>query len=364
MLNSGVFTMDNPNTEKLGDLLSQLGSLVGVGKREDGRFYLADMSASAAKINIWAAYKPIRSSKKVNITEDDRLSANCGLTWQTAASPKDCMTIYNQGNELNGWEYLRPRGAAYNEPFRIRDWNGYRKDATSPFSALAYPNSGINKQGAEFKAQAMMPSGDVDFVNITKLANIKDRYFGVQIRQGNSIRTKTASSTIGAGGSDIVISTFQIPTGEYDVIPFIAPKALDATTEVLNVECIPIPYNSVGKLTIYDSYYVIILEGRTTGTSTIEYRFTIKNASGANKTFTTNRIYFRLGDKAFSDPMTTAERTGIVANITVAAGETYDSGWLSQTVSASVFANPKLWLSLGSGEEIRSVIPMAQSDKS
>ena len=61
MRNGNKFTMNTPNTEKLGDLLSRLGAILGVGRRSDGKFYLADM-CTASSINMWAYYKPVKAN--------------------------------------------------------------------------------------------------------------------------------------------------------------------------------------------------------------------------------------------------------------------------------------------------------------
>lgn len=60
-----IFTMADSNTETLGNLLKQLGGLLGVGKRSNGRYYLADM-CQAVSINELSKYKPTDSKDIVN----------------------------------------------------------------------------------------------------------------------------------------------------------------------------------------------------------------------------------------------------------------------------------------------------------
>lgn len=55
------FTMSDTNTETLGALLKQLGGLLSVGTRADGRYYLSDM-CQAQSINIFSLKKPTDSS--------------------------------------------------------------------------------------------------------------------------------------------------------------------------------------------------------------------------------------------------------------------------------------------------------------
>lgn len=62
--------MNTPNTEKLGDLLSQLGGILGVGRRSDGKFYLADM-CQASSINKWAIKPiPLKDSAGNDVTDN------------------------------------------------------------------------------------------------------------------------------------------------------------------------------------------------------------------------------------------------------------------------------------------------------
>lgn len=72
--------MSEPNTETLNTLLAQLGGILGVGRRADGRRYLSDMCV-ADSINMWALYRPFQDFDKtpVNATETNRLHSDYGL---------------------------------------------------------------------------------------------------------------------------------------------------------------------------------------------------------------------------------------------------------------------------------------------
>ena len=115
-VNGKIFKMNTPNTEKLGDLLSQLGAILGVGRRSDGKFYLADM-CKASSIKIGAKYKPVRHSVEANITEAQRKSVNWGILAKDNASIK--ANFINVDGEFGSvfssysiekWEHETPRG--------------------------------------------------------------------------------------------------------------------------------------------------------------------------------------------------------------------------------------------------------------
>lgn len=106
-----VFTIAEPNTETLGALLSQLGSLLGVGPRADGRLHLADMCV-ADGVNIWAKRKPVNFNKEANITDDEIDLLNYGLR-------QDPNTFYYYWVKPTTWK-------------RLRDFDGYNHKAIPP----------------------------------------------------------------------------------------------------------------------------------------------------------------------------------------------------------------------------------------
>lgn len=124
------------------DAVREIAGLVNVGTRTDGKYYLADVLTSA-KINKWAFYKPIRSSKKVNIDDTDRKTAKCGLTARsvtkllTASIGAAAHTLSKDTclAEVAEWAYNKPRGVKaneYEEWLRIRDMHLYNHIAVAP----------------------------------------------------------------------------------------------------------------------------------------------------------------------------------------------------------------------------------------
>ena len=120
--------------------LSEVAGLLGVSRRSDGHYYASDVFNSPA-LNVWSRVKPIRSSKPANITPSDRGSACFGFNLASiqdggivAQSMLDCL---NKAKAMAGaWEYLRPRGRAYNERRRLLDLNGYNHVAPAPYSMV------------------------------------------------------------------------------------------------------------------------------------------------------------------------------------------------------------------------------------
>lgn len=126
------FTMADTNAETLGNLLKQLGGLLGVGARSDGRYYLADMCqagsippAQAGGINKWAKYKPFRSDKTSFASDAERdatrKNAMYGLTVQGTTTHPDNNALFI----YNSWGLASLDGL----PKRIRDFDGYNHAA-------------------------------------------------------------------------------------------------------------------------------------------------------------------------------------------------------------------------------------------
>ena len=128
MRNGNKFTMNTPNTEKLGDLLSQLGGILGVGRRSDGKYYLADM-CTASSINMWAYYKPIKANTQANLTNAERIQAKHGLKQNSS-------TFYI--------EYDKPSSGWWK---RLRDFNGYNHQAVPPIKDTTKFNNTISFSG-------------------------------------------------------------------------------------------------------------------------------------------------------------------------------------------------------------------------
>lgn len=89
---------------------SLVGETLGTSSRDVGTL------CTHPNINKWSKWKPVRFNKVVGLTEANIISVGSGLT------RPDMYTT----------EYLRPRGGAQNEFYRIGDFRGYNHSATQP----------------------------------------------------------------------------------------------------------------------------------------------------------------------------------------------------------------------------------------
>lgn len=108
-------------------------------------------------IGQWQKYKPFRNSGLGLMSEQDRRNARFGLNPAILASGEhfnklawDCIcgVVRSTNNKGGLWEYLRPRGGSYNEPYRLHDFvdvrnqtNGYKQSASIPVTTSIFAAS-------------------------------------------------------------------------------------------------------------------------------------------------------------------------------------------------------------------------------
>lgn len=102
-----------------------IAQALGVASRDVGTLCTSD------KINMWAKNKPVRFHSFAPIIDAQRASVNYGLN-----VPYYLYNVFFDNSHL--WEYLRPRGTSVSpiEQYRLRDFDGYKVDAESPFVRL------------------------------------------------------------------------------------------------------------------------------------------------------------------------------------------------------------------------------------
>ena len=140
-----TFTMTAVNTETTAVLFSQIASLLAIGTREDGKYHLADL-CQAKSINMWSKKHPFAHSSDTfdynpnnpAVSNNERAKqlqlANYGITIPMNGYG-DALSMAKDVYEGKvTWTYNPPRGRDYNEPFRLRDFDGYYSIAKPPLN--------------------------------------------------------------------------------------------------------------------------------------------------------------------------------------------------------------------------------------
>lgn len=377
------------------DAVREIGGLLGVEARKDGYIRLSDCIVDS--IAMWAKNKPF---VKVNTlarfspaTAEERAAANYGLTIPYATSPITLMSrYYNQeGDEIrnNGWAKRLPK-CNDSEPTRLRDFDGYYHDAICPFATIVLPQSAINQwETSGFTIAIPTSNNGVDngAIKMMDIEAIADCYFTVQIRHRNPsgngvyIRTISADKTVReSDGGVIEFSTYQLPKGVWDVIPFLSPIRFTTDDDGVQVPSsyryYPIPKCYAGELTISEVQYILAyfdgfksipaLDNPTYG---IAFNFAVKNNTASSHTFNDVIMRIRYPDKAFDDILTTDEMQVDIQPFTVVSGETKDYAsavsegslplkWVAVTISQELYNNRAgivAYLQLGKGQEVHKM---------
>lgn len=177
-----------------------------------------------ANINPWAKFKPNRYGGKdttksgSTVWLDSSTGQWTSVCTSIASSPyavsswwrnyqigSDC--IYSCGfmipkcsfsdlsaNGFGAWEYQKPRGLSYNEPYRELDFTQYRHDARCPFSIQIPSQIIANSSGSNNLVKLMFPTAranELSLDDIFKDGQGHRRIFGVAAFIGNSVYIKT-----------------------------------------------------------------------------------------------------------------------------------------------------------------------------
>lgn len=150
------------------DAIKEIASLVNVGARTDGKFYLSDI-CKGEKIKKWAKFKPVRYNSTGPLIESQFKEVNYGLKFPSflwfnlfSATSANRILIYEQprGGEVTPTEWCR-----------IRDFNGYNHNASALNISLTMDAKIYEGQG--FDGMLQVSNGTSQELT---LADFKERY--------------------------------------------------------------------------------------------------------------------------------------------------------------------------------------------
>ena len=382
--------------EKVGISLWEIMACLGYYRRDkNGRRNLG-MIIKNGDVNIWAKYKPfvkVNQSTRFEVaTYDERKLANFGLLIPYSTSITTLKDKYynaeNNNEGMNGWDRQIPRGTAYNEPFRVRDFDGYNHKAVCPFQSFTPPTAGLNQwETSGFtvalrKSEGGEESDSIKFTDIDEIANC---YFTIQMRHRNPVGNGVYIRTISAetpfresmGGSEINFSTYQLPKGDWDVIPFLSPvpfgKEQDGNEIPGSSRYYPIPKSLVSTMKISEVAYIAesinAYKLPVLGDSQnyrVAYNFKIRNNSSNSHEFNNIIVQIRYPEAANDSAPNyiSGEQQVVYSNITVPSGQSIrltdalaNGGlafnWESATIGSALYNNAtgvELRIKLGNGE--------------
>ena len=224
MIKGGIFTIADVNKETTSELFGQIAGLVGARPRSNGKLYLSDICVGE-DINKWAKNKSIReTSKRVNITEEDRARQFYGFDIQEIFCNNSEDTLNVAVNNGADYPYLKPRGSAVEdiEWFRLRDFNGYNSNAEIPYkytiqnnpsSAAQWVDVYLNPNGELLLSQIAPTEIGRDIMNY-KIALI---YRHRETRALDGVITDVTIADVEAGEQPVIHYTLS-QAGTYDMV--------------------------------------------------------------------------------------------------------------------------------------------------
>ena len=374
MKNGNIFTMAASNEQTTTELFSELGTLLGVAKRSDGKYHLADL-CQAGSINRWAKNKPFRHSSEnfdynpaspatSNAARAEaRKNANQGfdLTNAKISSTNDVSEIatrYNNTDSYNGWEYLRPRGRANGEPNRLRDFDGYNNDALPFFGGMTVATRHSKQDGNLNVAFTIVDDSSGKDLTHKDIPAITDSYIGAALVASNGTTYRmTHTDKIAGGGISVGFPLGNVPQGTYTVYPFLSSIKMGVTdgnvgNAAANVYTLP---NVSGKVVVLsDENYTIQLSCVVILSTRIQYSIKITNNRSGSVTLTNNEMRVRKKGSSWDAIRIDGEQfvtDAPDASITIAAGGSYSKTGTITTPSTLDFFNNgcTLWVSIGGG---------------
>ena len=346
------------------------------------------MLCASPNVNMWAKYKPfvrINKTEPYDIsTEEEYFDANYGLDIPMKTTIAQLKLLYD--GELNGWGRKIPSGFAYTEPFRLVDFDGYWHEAQCPFVRLSLPSAAVNKwntSGFKIAIPTAETSEITEAIGMTEIKDIRDYYFTIQLRhtnpQGTGIyyRTLSAENTVAEmSGGYIEFSTYQLPKGDWELIPFLSPVRFTTADDGSDIprtrNYIPIPKCYVGDMKISDTEYSVVYfkayknpYASANPIYVITYNFAVRNNTSDSHTFENAIVQIRYPGKGIDDTIDVngGERQVVLPSFTVASGETLSVAeavgngmkWLSQQISQALynnFAGQEILVRLDRGQQV------------
>lgn len=249
---------------------------------------------TAQGINVWAKYKPVRFGA-IDTTKDPSTSVawldsnklwNSNAYWWRNPSGVYGATLYCCGfsipglsgvtssiaTDLGQWEYLRPRGGSYNEPYRQLDFNQYYADAVCPFRVELPARAVLSNSLLRGKCFIRTTAG-LDALNLTKddlFAQFgSTAYYGIAAVNGTNVYAKTVDDNSPLVSLEGLETAMSLTAGDKITLVAFATrtKSTSWTTgqyQVYSLNAPDIDFAVVGEcevVTVRDTVYLLVVSG-------------------------------------------------------------------------------------------------------
>ncbi len=179
---------------------SLVGQTLGTSSRDVGTL------CTHPNINKWSKWKPVRHNSVNPITKAELKSVNFGFYIPDATS--NIATA-----ESGKWQYQKPRGGQYNEPFRLGDFRNYENNCVNPVVIESH-NSTIDIFDVFlFNLPFYVLESNNGQLLLSDFDKIKDMYVGAIFTRGSDNYIQTATRPISEIGWQFYVNPLESPFG-------------------------------------------------------------------------------------------------------------------------------------------------------
>jgi hypothetical protein len=248
-------------------------------------------------INKWSKWKPVRFNKVSGLTLADLQSVNFGFLIPTDSN--NDYTIL-----LQPWEYLKPRGGAQNEFYRLDDFRNYNHNsvklmAVPEILSLNAINSSTNFNITADKTQSSTTVLSIDDFSDNSIGNL---YFCVVLKTPNNLAfIKTASGQVKTGDLTVVLPASAAPFN-YSPLQMIFGFSSEKIDEVVSVDSLGLTV--LKSIPADNRYYMVDVIRNMKDLLTVRFDYISRNATPVSNFEDINQyLQSTIPQKWFSTPM-------------------------------------------------------------
>jgi len=377
------------------DQLGDVGAVLGTNSGDAGT------NARSSRVNWKAKNKPYRSGLLDTLPDATKGDSpyNYGMSWPQFGSPSApnasglyLFTPYESDPAssaraaMNGWQYLQPRGLNSpdgNEAYRDGDFIGYYGAATEPL--IIQPGqiqastalTTVATIGALHKET--FDPGEIDFSTMVAVKNyyfclVGYRLVGDPDPQTYFVVSNSARISSGDFAADITFSGSNFPSsrlGTWYIYPCLCSVGginffAAAGQSLPSAQYIPLPCTKRWQAFVEVNQRNAILKAEKLSSTSIKYRLVINNDSSGAYTF--NGVQVWLVHNSTVPPATLEyderaydiDNTGTTGQVSVAAHDSYDTGWVTVTgLPSSLVADVTLYATCSAGfSKVGPIMPL------
>ncbi len=151
---NGLIYVDNTTTPATGVSVYDVQQVLNVSSNDVGTLCVSN------NINKYSKYKPVRWNTISQVSLNDLHTLHYGIY-------VDADIDISVGEQNPYWQYQRPRGGGYSEPYRLADFSGYNHNAENPMRAISFPYNQTSHQLTVTLEDIRNSSADIDLNEFT-----------------------------------------------------------------------------------------------------------------------------------------------------------------------------------------------------